>query len=509
MIAYPTEAVRGTMERWFGLFPGLREISPVQIRTDDAWRTCEIKIGHDRTELEIDKETGYVMEFDLDRTYEESIVFGERIDAESATERAIEVAEKLYGDHLKEMVRDHVANLSEYREKKQWELYYRYVFHGIPLSGVHLRIALDEWGNFVGIYYRGYHDFDRKNKPSKPEVITKEEAEQAYIALLEKNMMLTFDEQEEGRLKYIPDEAPLEYVVIHAETGQIGKSVIGSRKTLENHSEVIPVFAQGESIFFADIQEIELWVKEHFQIDVTHSEIERATVVTPNEDGVTFYPRSGYFRFVDAASQPDWPPTIHYYWPLPEDEDAETMYDPDFVCVTLNRTTNELLAFTVNQKKEYKTPRLSEYDALQIAKSFLEKYIEKGINELHYFELFYLRGTGNTYYFYERRQGIVLTSRMYSVKVNPWTGQVTGFYKHDVRKNKEIPDPASCVSTREAAKSFLSLREVELEYVQVENRSIGRRDKAPVPFPVYGLKYTGRERYKYLDAITNQFHPRS
>ncbi|MGG4440521.1 YcdB/YcdC domain-containing protein [Brevibacillus fortis] len=504
MITYPTEAVRETMERWFGFFPGLREISSVHIRTDDAWRTCEIKVGDDGAELEIDKETGYVMEFDLDRTYRESLASGELLDAESATERAIEVAEKFYGDHLKEMVRENTANLGEYREEKQWEPYYRYVFHGIPLSGVHLRIALDEFGNLVGIYYRGFSDYDRKNIPSKPEVITKEEAEQAYLALLEKNMMLICDEQEEGNLKYIPDEAPLRYAVIHAETGQIVKTVIGSKKTLENHSEVIPVVAKGDSIFFADIQEIELWVKEHFQIDVTHSEIERATVTTPNEDGLTFYPSSGYFRFVDDAANPDWPPTIHYYWPLPEDEDAETIYDPDFVCVTLNRTTNELLAFTVNQKKEYKTPRLSEYDALQIAKSFLEKYIEKGINELHYFELFYLRGTGNTYYFYERRKGIVLTSRMYFVKVNPWTGQVTGFYKHDVRKNKEIPDPASCVSAREAAETFLSLRDMELEYVQVENRNTSRREKTPVPFPAFWLKYTSPERYNYVDAITNQ-----
>ncbi|MED1945866.1 MULTISPECIES: YcdB/YcdC domain-containing protein [Brevibacillus] len=504
MNIYPTEAVRETMERWFGLFPDMLELSQQRIKTRDNWRTWEIKLGHDDTELEIDKETGYVMEFDLDRTYQESIAFGERVDAESATKRAKEVAEKLYGVHLKEMVSDHTANLREYRGKKQWELYYRYFFHGILLSGVYLRIALDEFGNLVGIYYRGFHDFDRKNKPTKPQIITKDEAKQAYLALFQNNMMLIYDEQEEGQLKYIPDGVPLDYAVIHAETGQPAKTVIGGRRLVENHSEVIPVVPKGESIFFTDIQEIELWLKEHFQIDVTHTEIERATVVTPNEDGLTFYPRSGSFRFVDAASDPEWPPTIHYYWPLPEDEDAETIYDPDFVCVTLNRATNELLAFTVNQKMEYETPRLSFHDALQIAMRFLEKYMERGIAELHYYELCYLRGTGNTYYFYERRQGIVLTNRVYNVKVNPWTGQVTGFYKHDVRKNKELPDPVSCVSAREAAESFLRLFDVELEYVQVEDRDTNRREKAPVPIPVYRLTYARAERYKYVDAITNQ-----
>ncbi len=346
--------------------------------------------------------------------------------------------------------------------------------------------------------------FDRKNKPPKPEVISKGEAKQAYLALFQKNMRLICDEQEEGKLKYIPDEVPLDHAVIHAETGQIARTVIGGRRLVENHSEVIPVVPQGESIFFTDIQEIELWLKEHFQIDVTHTEIKRATVVTPNEDGITYYPRSGSFKFVDAASDPEWPSTIYYYWPLPEDEDAETIYDPDFVCVTLNQTTNELLAFTVNQKMEYIAPRLSFYDALQIAKSFLEKYIERGITELHYFELFRLRGTGNTYSFYERRKGIVLTNRVYNVKVNPWTGQVTGFYKHDIRKNKEIPDPVSCVSAREAAESFLGLSDVELEYVQVEDRGTNRREKAPVPIPVYRLTYARTERYKYVDAITNQ-----
>ncbi|GED59405.1 YcdB/YcdC domain-containing protein [Brevibacillus formosus] len=504
MNIYPTEPVRETMERWFGLFLELSEMYHLQIETYDKWRTCEIKVGHDDTELEIDKETGYVMEFDLDRTYQESIAFGERVDAESATKRAKEVAEKLYGDHLKEMVSDHTANLREYRGKKQWELYYRYFFHGIPLSGVHLRIALDEFGNLVGIDYRGFHDFDRKNKPTKPQIITKDEAKQAYLALFQNNMMLIYDEQEEGQLKYIPDGVPLDYAVIHAETGQPAKTVIGGRRLVEKHSEVIPVVPRGESIFFTDIQEIELWLKEHFQIDVTHSEIKRATVVTPNEGGLTYYPRSGSFKFVDAASDPAWPPTIHYYWPLPEDEDAETIYDPDFVCVTLNQTINELLAFTVNQKMEYETPRLSEYDALQIAMRFLEKYMERGIAELHYYELCYLRGTGNTYYFYERRQGIVLTNRVYNVKVNPWTGQVTGFYKHDVRKNKELPDPISCVSAREAAESFLGLFDAELEYVQVEDRDTNRREKAPVPIPVYRLTYARAERYKYVDAITNQ-----
>ncbi|MED1915636.1 hypothetical protein ACFVS2_15835 [Brevibacillus sp. NPDC058079] len=70
MIAYPTEAVRGTMERWFGLFPGLLG----QIKTYDSWRTCKIKIGDEGTKLEIDKETGYVMEFQLDRAYRELLV---------------------------------------------------------------------------------------------------------------------------------------------------------------------------------------------------------------------------------------------------------------------------------------------------------------------------------------------------------------------------------------------------------------------------------------------------
>ncbi|CAI8918585.1 PepSY domain-containing protein [Brevibacillus sp. IT-7CA2] len=503
MITYPTEAVRETMEKWFATFPGLREMSHLKIRTCDKWRVCEIRVGHNRTELEIDKETGYVMDFDLDEKDREWLPSGEPMDAESATERAIEVAEKLYGDHLNEMVRGHLAKLREYRERKQWELYYSYFFHGIPHSGVSLRIALDESGNLVDIRYHGFHDFDRKNKPPKPEVITKEEAKQAYLALVEKNMMLICDEQEEGKLKYIPDEAPLDYVVIHAKTGQVAKTVIGRRRIIKKYSEVIPIMAQGESLVFANLQEIEQWVKEHFQLDLTHAGMKRETLVTPNEDGETFNPMSGYFRFVAEAREPGWPSTIHYFWPLPEDEEAETVYDPDVVWVTLNRTTNELLAFTVNQKIEYIAPRLSEHDALQIAKRFLEKYIEQGITELHYYELCSLRGTGITYYFYERRQGIVLTNRVYSVKVNPWTGQVTGFYKHDARKNKEIPDPSSVVSTRRAAESFLRLFDIELEYVQVEDRGKSRREKAPVPIPIYQLKYTCTERYKYFDAMTS------
>lgn len=504
MVTYPTEAVRETMERCFAMFPGMLELSQQRIKTRDKWRTWEIRVGHNHTELEIDKETGYVTDFDLDKKDREWLPSGEPIDAESATEQAIEVAEKLYGDHLNEMVRDHVAKLREFSERQQWELYYRYFFHGIPHSDVFLRIALDESGNLVDIQYSGFHDFDRKHKPPKPEVITKEEAKQAYVAFLEKNMMLIYDEQEEGKLKYIPDEAALDYVVIHAKTGQIAKTVIGGRRLVEKHSEVIPIMAQGESLVFANLQEIEQWVKEHFQLDLTHAGMKRETLVTPNEDGETFNPMSGYFRFVAEAREPGWPSTIHYFWPLPEDEEeAETVYDPDVVWVTLNRTTNELLAFTVNQKIEYIAPRLSEHDALQIAKRFLEKYIERGITELHYYELCFLRGTGNTYYFYERRQGIVLTNRVYTVKVNPWTGQVTGFYKHDARKNKEIPDPASVVSTRRAAESFLRLFDMELEYVQVEYRDSNRREKAPVPFPVYRLKYTCTKRYKYFDAMTS------
>ncbi len=89
MITYPTEAVRETMERWFGLFPELREMAHLQIEMYDKWRTWEIKVGHDDTELEIDKETGYVTEFHMDSTYRESLASGEPLDAASATERAI------------------------------------------------------------------------------------------------------------------------------------------------------------------------------------------------------------------------------------------------------------------------------------------------------------------------------------------------------------------------------------------------------------------------------------
>ncbi|ATF15676.1 hypothetical protein A616_28100 [Brevibacillus brevis X23] len=510
MVTYPTEAVRETMEKWFAIFPGMRELSQQQIKTRDNWRTWEIKLGHERTKLEIDKKTGYITEFRLeDEIHQDWVASGEPIDAKTATQRIIEVAEALYGDHLSGMVRDGMASLSEYREEKNWKLSYRYCFHDNPLASVYLFITLDEWGNLTDIYYRGFHDFDPKNKPSKPEVITKEEAKQAYLTLYQENLMLACDEQEEGILQYLPDEPPMAYAVVHAETGQITKTVIGGRHPKEKHSEIIPVVTQGKSLIFSNVQEIELWVKESFQIDVIEADIKRETLVTPNEDGVTYNPRSGYFKHIDAAKKPDWPSTIHYFWSLPEAEDAETVYDPDFVCVTLNRQTNELLAFTFNQKMEYITPRMSDRDALRIATRYLETYIEQGITELHYYELCYLRGTGNTYYFYERRNGIVLTNRMYSVKVNPWTGQVTGFYKHDVRKNKIIPDPGSCVSTREAAESFMSLYDVELEYVQVEDRNTSRREKSPVPFPVYQLKYARTERYQYLDAVTNQFKPRT
>lgn len=509
MMTYPTEAVRLTMEKWFAMFPDMLELSQQRIETHDNWRTWEIKLGHERTKLSIDKKTGYITEFRLeDEIHHDSAASGEPIDAEQATQRIIEVAEALYGDHLIEMVREDMASLSESREEKSWRLSYRYCFHDIPLSSVYLFIKLDERGNLTDIYYRGFHDFDRKNKPSKPELITKKEAKQAYFTLYQENLILVCDEQEEGILQYLPDEPPMDYAVVHAETGLITKTVIRGRRLVENHSEIIPVVAQGESIIFASVQEIELWLKESFQIDVTQVDIKRKTLVTPNEDGVTYDPRSYYFKHIDAAKEPDWPSTIHYGWSLPEAEDAETVYDPDFVCVTLNRETNELLAFTFNQKMEYTAPRMSDRDALRIATRYLETYIEQGITELHYYELCYLRGTGNTYYFYERRNGIVLTNRMYSVKVNPWTGQVTGFYKHDERKNKIIPDPVACVSTREAAESFMSLYDVELEYVQVEDRNTSRREKAPVPIPIYHLRYAREERYQYLNAITNQFKPR-
>lgn len=40
--------------------------------------------------------------------------------------------------------------------------------------------------------------------------------------------------------------------------------------------------------------------------------------------------------------------------------------------------------------------------------------------------------------------------------------------------------------------------------VQIEDRDTNRREKASVPIPVYRLTYARTERYKYVDAITNQ-----
>lgn len=40
--------------------------------------------------------------------------------------------------------------------------------------------------------------------------------------------------------------------------------------------------------------------------------------------------------------------------------------------------------------------------------------------------------------------------------------------------------------------------------LQIEDRDTTRREKASVPVPVYRLTYARTERYKYVDAITNQ-----
>lgn len=500
MITYPTEAVRETMERWFGLFPVLRE-TRLQITTYDEWEVCELEVGHYGTRLEIHKATGYVTTFRLEKEDQKALFHGERINAESATARATEVAERLYGDHLKEMTRDRLARL--YKERV-WRLSYRYFFHGIPFSEVFLQIWLDESGNLTEINYRGFEDFDRRNKPKKPNVMTKDEAKQAYLALFQKNMVLVCDEQDEAKLKYIPDEAAFRDLAIHAETGQPTKIFQGSSSPVQVKSEVIRVAGQGQSIILATVPEMEAWVKDQFQIDITHPDIKMHTLVTPNEDQIIFNPISANYKFSRDAKHLALPPTVYYTWPLPEEEGTETVYDPDLVWISLNQTTKEVLAFSVNQKIDHIAPRLTEQDALQIGTSFLEKYIDQGITELHYNEVSRLRGTGITYEFYERRQGVVLTNRIYRVKVNPWTGQVTGFYKHDARTNKILPDFDACMSAEEAAEIFLDQYDVELDYIQIEYRRPGRKEKDPVPFPAYWLKHASPERYKYVDAITKK-----
>lgn len=500
METYPTEAVRETMEKWFGFFPDLRE-TRLQVRTYDEWEFCELEVGHYGSSLEIHKATGYVTNFRLEKEDQKALFHGERINAESATARAREVAEILYGDHLKEMTSDHLAKL--YKETA-WRLSYRYSFHGIPFSEVFLQLWLDESGNLTQINYRGFEDFDRRNKPKKPNVMTRDEAKQAFLALYQKNMVLVCDEQDEAKLIYIPDGAAFKGVVIHAETGQPTKLSQGSGSLVQDKSEVIQIAGKGQPIILASVPEMEAWVKAQFQIDLTHPDIKMHTLVTPNEDHIIFNPISANYKFSSEATHLALPPTVHYTWPLPEEEGAETVYDPDLVWISLNRTTNEVLAFTVNQKIDHIAPRLTEQDALRIGTSFLEKYIDQEITELHYMNVSRLRGTGITYEFYERRQGVILTNRVYRVKVNPWTGQVTGFYKHDARTNKKLPDFDTCMSAEEAAEIFLGLYDVELEYVQIQYRRPGRKEMDPVPFPAYWLNYASSERYKYVDALTKK-----
>lgn len=435
-----------------------------------------------------------------------------------AREKADEFVKRIFGDKIKDFRASDTLGYGKsgvaYENGKQMEwahadVRYERLINGIPLINSGFNVSVDAAGHVNRFYQdRSFSnpELEASKFPSPSEIISKEEAEQAYMKKLDMKLVYTrhqpvggkpFSDNSETRpvLQYVPF---LEGV-LDAKTGQF---VDFGQKPDRFEPKKVFLSPQGNKLLAKSREEAEKLLSDTLGIDTRNMKFNQ------NEEI-------------------DWPSNkrfTHYSWSTePKNANGKPDYSQmRYIHMAFDPATGDVLSMNVqDESARGKRATVSQTDAEKAAVQFLEQYLDPQFTELSLEYVFFepresenipswvdteklnnhlkervlpvYRFTFNTLH-----QGVPVTDQAFHVEVDGLTGKVAGFsLQPAVRDDIRLPDNKNVIPAEEAKREFLRQHPLQLVYLWPEFFD----QKAPAPMLVYIPTARG---FSGIDALTGQ-----
>ncbi|GAX90832.1 YcdB/YcdC domain-containing protein [Effusibacillus lacus] len=518
------------LERVYKVFPELKQLtlrhkfySPGGDGRPAAWSIAfdnrpndpktEDSLKYTNAFVNLNAETGELMHMNIQNPDWAS---GESPSEELSKEKAASFVKQVLGDKVKDFRAEDTLFYGKSgvraADGKQLEwahatVRYERLVNGIPFKNSGFSVNVDSAGRVVGFDQNERIAWDFSKFPDPKQAISKEEAEQAYVKLLDMKLMYNghqpigskpFVDKAETRpvLMYLP----IFEGVLDAQTGNLAE--FGMRPAQSNLSKKVAVSPTGETLVVKSKEEAEKLLSDVFGIDMNEMQF-------------------------DQREETDWPSGKkfhHYSWhskPVKE-SDGRSNYDQmRYVHLGIDAETGEVLTMNLqDESMRGKQAKVSQTDAEKTAIQFLERYISPKHKELSLQHVFSTMEDAENipnwvdknklqdqkqspeyhFSFHALHQGVPVMDRSFSVQVDGVTGKVAGFALQSAAVEDEVklPDNQNVVSVESAKQEFLRQHPLQLVYIWPDYRG----QIAPEPVLVYIPADTAV--FEYIDAFSGK-----